>query len=411
MRKKIVIFAYSLDGGGAERTVANLLNSMDRQKYDIHLVLMNTHIAYKIPGDQVIHYLEKSNQYELNAWKLVKLPFLASRLSKYCKQNEIELVFALMNRPNMIATMAKWFGLKAKVLISEQFYTPYLYNKASLAGRFKTWLLKKCYTKADCILPNSQGTIEALKNEFQVQSDYELIKNPTNIQAIKKLRFEPVDELINFGKFTFLNVSAFRPEKNHDLLIDAVAELRDRDFQLLLVGKGILLNQMKEKVAQLGLEDKIIFIPFVDNPFKYLYRSGCFLLSSFGEGFPNILIESMICELPIISVDCKTGPRELLAPGTSLHTVIPPDSFEIAQYGLLCAFNSKTSLVAAMNWALDHPEKLKEFKSAAAAKAAEFDMKEVAHELSFLIDRYLHTPRIPATGNAVLQVPENSPVS
>lgn len=392
MRKKIVIFTYSLEGGGAERTVANLLGSLDRTRYEIHLVLMNTNIAYSIPNDQIVHFIEKSNQYELDIWKLIKLPFLASRLSKYCKAQNIELVFSLMNRPNMVATMAKSFGLKAKVLISERFYTPYFYNTKTLAGKFKTWLLKKCYSRADCILPNSQGTIEALQNEMNISTNYKLIKNTTDLRAISKLKLETVADHVDFGKFTFVNVSAFRAEKNHDLLIDSVDKLRDRNFQLLLIGKGYMFDQLNEKVKRLGLEMKILFIPYAENPFKYLYRSSCFLLSSFGEGFPNILIESMACGLPVISVDCKTGPRELLAPGTDLNTVIAQGTFEIAKYGVLCETNSTTSFVAAMNWAMDNPQSLNNYKSIIGEKAMEFDIKKVTEDLSKTFDQYLESP-------------------
>lgn len=390
-RKKIAILTYSLSGGGAERTVATLLRYLDRAKYDIHLVLMSEHIDYEIPADQVVHYIEKSNPNESELNKLIKIPLLAYRFAKYCKAQQVELVFAVMNRPNMIATMAKNFGLKSKVLISERFYTPYFYNNASIGGRLKTALLKRCYAKADCILPNSEGTREALENEFNIKTDYKVIKNPTNIEAIQNLKNEPVDDNVDFGKFTFINVSAFRHEKNHDLLIDAVNEIRDRDFQVLLIGKGPLSTQVKEKVKKLGLENKVIFIPFADNPFKYLQRSSCFITSSLTEGFPNILIESMICKLPIIAVDCKTGPRELLAPGTDLNKIIPQDEFEIAQYGLLCAINSKNSLVNALNWALDHPEKLREFSGKELAKAAEFDFMRVIEDVSVTIDKYLET--------------------
>jgi N-acetylgalactosamine-N,N'-diacetylbacillosaminyl-diphospho-undecaprenol 4-alpha-N-acetylgalactosaminyltransferase len=147
MRKKIAIFTYSLAGGGAERMVANILHSLDRNKYEIHPVLMNTNIAYNIPADQTIHFIERSNTHEWDLWKLIKLPFLAYRFAKYCKKNEIELVFAFMNRPNMVATIAKAFGLKAKVLISERFYTPYFYNNSTIAGRLKDGCLKKAMPK------------------------------------------------------------------------------------------------------------------------------------------------------------------------------------------------------------------------------------------------------------------------
>lgn len=389
MRKKIAILTYSLCGGGAERTVANLLKYLDKEKYDIHLVLMNTDIDYEIPPNQVIHYIEKSSRTEAELPKLLKLPFLAYRFARYCRKENIELVFAVMNRPNIIATMAKHFGLKAKVLISEQFYTPYLYNNNSLAGRFKTGLLKKYYAKADCILPNSRGTIVALRDDMKIDTAYQLLKNPTDVEAIKKLSRESITAPIDFNKFTFINVAAFRPEKNHDLIIEAVHRLRERDFQLIFIGKGILMDKLKEKVNSLGLDKKIIFIPFTDNPFKYLYQSNCFLLSSFVEGFPNILIESMICNLPIIAVDCKTGPRELIAEKTDLNTVIPAGKYEMAGYGILCAVNSVDSFVSAMTWALDNPRELKKFMDNSATKSLEFGLQEVTNNVSLTIDKYL----------------------
>ncbi|MEO7049094.1 MAG: hypothetical protein ABI091_27565, partial [Ferruginibacter sp.] len=95
MRKKIAIFTYSLEGGGAERTVANLLNSLSREKYDIHLVLMNDNITYSIPQNIPLHFIAKSDPYEKNALKFLKLPMYAARLAKYCKQQKIDLVFAV----------------------------------------------------------------------------------------------------------------------------------------------------------------------------------------------------------------------------------------------------------------------------------------------------------------------------
>jgi N-acetylgalactosamine-N,N'-diacetylbacillosaminyl-diphospho-undecaprenol 4-alpha-N-acetylgalactosaminyltransferase len=260
-------------------------------------------------------------------------------------------------------------------------------------------------------MPNSRGTLHALKNEFGIKTDYILIKNTTDIQAIKKLKLEPVNDQIDFNKFTFVNVAAFRSEKNHSLLIDAVAQLKDRDFQLLLIGKGRLLEPIKEKVKTLGLENKIIFMPFTDNPFKYLYRSNCFLLSSLTEGFPNILIESMTCKLPIIAADCKTGPRELLAPDSDLDTIIPINEFEIAPYGLLAASNSRDSLVAAMKWALDHPGKLKEFGENTEGKTAEFDFRKVTQELSLAMDKYLNNTQEKPAAKTIARVTENRSIA
>lgn len=388
-KEKIVIFTYSLGGAGAERVAANLLNNLSTEKYDIHLVLMNTGIEYEIKKDQKIYFIEKGELYESEVMKFLKIPFLAYRLAKYCKKENIKLVLAIMNRPNFIASIAKIFGLKSKVLISERFYTPYYYNTQSFTGKIKLALLKWAYPKADAILPNSRGTAEALKNLYGINSEFIVVKNPVDINKIKGLMILPVEETFTLEKFTFLNVAAFREEKNQELLIDTVAELRHLDFQLIFVGKGPNIEAMKSKVSRLKLDDKIVFAGFTSNPYQYMHKADCFLLSSLCEGFPNVLLESMVCGLPIISVDCKVGPRELLAPGTSYDTVIGDTEFEMAEYGILTAPDSRKSMVAAMTWALRNPEKLKEFKEKITANAYHFQIEKVCNEFSEIFDSYL----------------------
>ncbi|MEO8768530.1 MAG: glycosyltransferase [Ferruginibacter sp.] len=389
MKKKIVIFTYSLGGAGAERVVANLVNNLDRNRYDIHLVLMNSDIEYEIPADQKIHFIEKSDRYENEFLKFIKLPFLAYRLAKYANKEKIEMVLAVMSRPNLVAGMAKTFGIKSKVLISERCYTPDLYNRNTFVGKIKVALLKYCYPKADGILPNSKGAIEALKNMYHIKSEYSQVKNPTDIEKIKRLGAIPLEKEISFQKFTFINVATFRDEKNQDLLVDAAATLKEMDFQLILIGKGPSMGRIKQKVQTSGLSDKVIFVDFTDNPYQYMTRSNCFLLSSLTEGFPNVLIESLACGLPILSVDCKSGPRELLAPSTSLDTQIASNEFEIAEYGILCANNCIPSLSVAMKWVLENRDKLNEYKQKGIEKANDFEIKKVCAGFSAIFESYL----------------------
>lgn len=388
-KAKIAIFTYSLGGAGAERVAANLLTHLNKEKYDIHLVLMNTDIEYEIKKDQKIHFIEKAQRYESEWLKFIKIPFLAYRFAKYCNKEDIKLVLGIMNRPNLIASISKMFGIKAKILISERCYTPYTYNSNNFIGKIKVVILKWAYPKADAILPNSRGTVEALQNYYGIQSKFTVVKNPTDTNKIQELMDLPVEEIIDFSTFTFLNVATFREEKNQELLIDVVSEIRHLNFQLILIGKGHTLEQMKEKVKKLGLEEKIIFINFTANPYKYMSKTDCFLLPSFSEGFPNVLIESMVCGLPIISVDCKVGPRELLAPGTSYDTIIGENDFEVAEYGILTAANCKTSMVAAMTWVLQHPEKLSEFKVKNILKSDDFKIEKVCNEFSEIFDLHL----------------------
>ena len=142
MKKKIAIFTYSIGGAGAERVATNLFNNLDREKYDIKLILMNTMIEYNISPEKKIHFIEKSDMFESEWKKFIKLPVLAKKFAKYCNDNEIILVLSIMSRPNIIAGLSKIFGIRAKILISERCYTPYTYNTRTIIGRIKVAVLK-----------------------------------------------------------------------------------------------------------------------------------------------------------------------------------------------------------------------------------------------------------------------------
>jgi N-acetylgalactosamine-N,N'-diacetylbacillosaminyl-diphospho-undecaprenol 4-alpha-N-acetylgalactosaminyltransferase len=126
----------------------------------------------------------------------------------------------------------------------------------------------------------------------------------------------------------------------------------------------------------MGMKDKVIFTGFDKNPFKYVSRSDCFVLSSDVEGFPNVLIEALACGKPVISTDCSSGPRELLAPATDLHHRAITD-YEIGEYGILTPVGDVSALAAAMKKMYENAALRKQFSEKAAGRAEKFDVDEI----------------------------------
>jgi len=108
-------------------------------------------------------------------------------------------------------------------------------------------------------------------------------------------------------------------EKGFDLLLDAWALAMPLlpEWSLRIVGDGQMRNELVSQAGRLGIEDRVIFAPFSDDPFSLYSECGIFVLSSRFEGLPFVLIEAMTCGTPCISFDCPNGPREVIQSGVN----------------------------------------------------------------------------------------------
>jgi N-acetylgalactosamine-N,N'-diacetylbacillosaminyl-diphospho-undecaprenol 4-alpha-N-acetylgalactosaminyltransferase len=374
VKKKLSILIYSLASGGAERVVSILLYEL-KDKYNITLFLMNDTIFYEIPKEIKVVYLENSDPRESGIKKLLKLPLLAWR---YKKLNSAEVSLSFMNRPNYISTLAKIFGMRSKVVISER-AMPSLQHKSSLQGFINRTLIKYLYKSADVITANSKGNTHDLQNSFGCKNVV-TINNPFDLEKIETYSREEVD--FRDEKFTFITVGRVDSGKNHKLLVEAI---KDIDAKLYIIGDGELRSAIEEQIRELNLNNKVILLGRQSNPYKYLAKADCFVFSSLYEGFPNVLLEALASGLPVISSDCKSGPREILAPESDVKFQLK-DEIEFAEYGILVALNSVEKLKEAMNKMMASEDLRNRYKEKAQQRARDFDVKKIIKQYEDVIN-------------------------
>lgn len=363
--------------GGAERVVSIIIKELQHE-FDIQLVLLSSTIEYELPSHQKIIFLNGANDGS-GFLKLLKLPWLAYRYKQLCISNQIEVSFSFLKRANYINCLSKILGLKCKIIISERtFFSNYLKSVGRSEKILSKKLTRSLYPRADLIVPNSLLIKDDLLNNFKIRANYQVIYNPVSIDAIKHSSSVNVDPPL-FQTFTFITVGRFSTEKNYELLISAFEKIKDLNCNLLFIGKGKEEHKLKSKVTQLKLESKIHFAGFDINPYKYLSKASCFVLSSDFEGFPNSIQEALACNLPVISTDCKSGPREILAPDTD-PSAQNTDNIEVAEYGILVPVNNSDILANAMRLIYTDRELYDRLQQNAKVRAAAFSTENIINK-------------------------------
>ena len=366
-KKNLHILVYSLASGGAERVVSILLDRLSGI-YKITLVLMSNDIFYPIPKNVNIIFLEQSSPLELGLAKLLKLPILGWRYKKILQQSQCDVSLSFMNRPNYINIFAKIFGSQSKIIVNER-AMPSLQHSLGLQGAINRFLIRYLYVKADRVLANSRGNTRDLEANFFI-NQVATIYNPIFVPNI-----DPHKQTI----FTLVSVGRLDRGKNHTLLISAFAKLTSKNIQLLIIGEGELKSELKQQISSLNLTSNIHLLGRKNNPQDYLAQADAFVFSSNYEGFPNVLLEALACSLPIISTDCKSGPREILAPSTDFTKQVQ-DEIEIAEYGILTPTNNIEKMTEAIELLMQDKALRQSYADKAQNRAKDFEADKIIEQ-------------------------------
>ena len=175
-------------------------------------------------------------------------------------------------------------------------------------GRCRTVVCVSDGIHASCqrFWPNVRGRFQRIYNGLDLDEIHRLAQGPLPAEVTEFFSHDAV----------VLGVGRLEPQKNFGLLLHAVALLKNRGLQvrLCLAGEGSQRKELEAQVQALGLEGQFLLPGFV-NPYPLMRRASVLALSSRFEGFALVLVEALALGLPVVSVDCPSGPAEVLAHG------------------------------------------------------------------------------------------------
>ncbi|WP_250433976.1 glycosyltransferase [Hanstruepera flava] len=288
----------SLGEGGAERSSALLSEILDGLGYDVYIVSIQNNITYSYKG----------KLFNLGALFSTKRGFL-KKIKKgrlfisYLKEHNFDYI--IDNRSRNL-----WLR---EFIISNFIYSKYKtvyvvrsYNLDYSFSKIK-FLAKLNYKRASAIVGVSNEIKSKIEKEF-VFKNVVAIQNPVEINGgIFEKQDNLLEYILCYGRLE-------EKVKNYSLLLSAfkLSRLPNRNIKLVILGTGPDLSLLMNKVEELKLTRNVIFKPFTENPFEIVKNAIFVCLSSRFEGFPRVLIESLSLGTPVISVDCKSGPSEII---------------------------------------------------------------------------------------------------
>lgn len=364
---KVLFVCYDLKDGGSPQVLSSILNHLHRDAFDPVLVTFSTARVYPVPQEITEHILRVEGGGSLLR-KLGANMIAVLRLRRVLRQERPEIAVGMGGISNWALIMASVLTRgKMAVIIGEHGAGALEIRKDRVTVGVISFLNKFLYPLADRIIAISGGVRDYLVGALMLSEEKIVsITNPIDIGRIQRLSQEPVDHpwLAKKERPVILWVGRIEAVKGLRYLVGAFEHvLRQRDARLMIVGEGSEYSTIRSLVEQKGLQEKVYFAGYQDNPYRYMRRCDVFAFSSLGgEAFGLVLAEAMACGLPVVSTDCVAGPAEILQNG---------------KCGILVPVGDENALARGILDILTNPARREQLIAAANRRVADFGAARV----------------------------------
>ncbi len=377
-RCSIVFLINSLCEGGAERAILTLSKQFVEDNHRVTILVLANNNFYTIPKGVEIVSLSNMDDSLSGLRKMLYIPYHAWKLRQYIKKHNIPLVQSYLFRANFVNLLSYIFGSKHTVQVVNRSVVSRFFNEG-LSGKINLLFIRYLYPRANKIIHISI----AMKNDFNrhfFRSESErVIYNPYDIDSIVKESSEPIDDFIfKSHKRYIIAVGRLIPLKRFHDAIEAISRL-ESDIELIILGNGEERERLEQLAKELSVDKRIHFLGQVENPFKYIKRSDVFISTSSVEGFPNVILEAMLCKTVVISSDCLSGPREILAPDSDSSKQLS-SGMDIGKFGILYGVGDIDALIKSIYYIFSNDNISCDYQERAFNRAKEFSVENISSQ-------------------------------
>lgn len=392
-KTKILFLIHTLQVGGAEKALVNLVNNLDPRKFDITVMTVIDTGAFRAKLSKNIHYKtiiripgnkkqEKNSNKSGNlfqdknnlktflakiystAWKHINLKNFYRR--HFDEKYDIEIAFLEGIATKIIAhsnnPASKKYAWVHVDLINERKSEHFFRNRQEESNTYK---------KFDKIIAVSQTVKDQFEKKFNFNPEDVIVKyNIIDSDEITKLANQEIPK----NNFTICSVGRLSRQKGYDRLLKAVQKLNSQNlkFDVWIIGVGAEEGKLQDFIKKNHL-DNVYLLGYKSNPYPYIKSADLYVCSSRAEGFSTTVTEAVILGTPIIAVDCS-GMHEIL---------------DNSKYGLICK-NSTTALYNTIKGTLQNPKQYKELRKRVIKRQSFFNTRTSLNEIEKFLYEVTH---------------------
>ena len=308
-----------LHQGGFERVCVATARLM-QDYYNVYILIFSSKdINYDVSGLEVIDIDVPAKKGVVN--KIINVFKRVIKVKKLKKELGIDIAYSFGGSANYVNVLSKG---KEKVLTGLRCQTDMENEKQ----------VRLFCSRSDQVLSCSKEIMRQLHNDFNYdKSSY--IYNPLDVEDIREKGKEAVSDYpFSEGDYVIASMGRNDYIKGMWHLVKAFSLVHKEEpkAKLLVLGAGDW-SGYEELAKKLGAGDAVFFRGVRKNPFAYVSKADLYVCASNHEGFPNAVLEGMALGKPVISTDCKTGPREILLSESQYEDLIEriPDGSSIKE--------------------------------------------------------------------------------
>ena len=311
--KKILFLINTLNTGGAERVLVDLVSKLPKQEYRVTVqTLVGGRYEAELPDHvQLKKIIRTTNATvaHLLTKLLSKMPTLTGRW--FVKNNyDIEVAYlegfpakVIASRQNSRAKKIAFIHIDVAIM---DLISPQYPNKAACLAQYRVFD-KVCFV--------SQQAKDGFSQVFGALAQPDVIHNVIDFGRIRRQALETVSGSYSTHGMKLIAVGRLARQKGFDRLIRICAELeKEFDFELLILGGGELHEELQAVIAETGTQS-VRLMGMQSNPYAWMRQADLMVCSSFAEGYSTTILEALSLGLPVLTTACA-GMEEILEGGS-----------------------------------------------------------------------------------------------